>query len=161
MLRVYRNLIPGIAILTMVFAFTACSTGYTAQPKTGDSAATPPATSSIQPASGLVQSNDEAAVTIDMKWSGVQGNSLVFQVSMDTHSVDLDRYDLKKIAVLRDESGNQFQPASWDSVPGGHHRQGTLAFPVPDSLSLNKAKYIEVIIRDVAGVKERVFKWEL
>jgi hypothetical protein len=63
--------------------------------------------------------------------------------------------------VLRDDAGNEYRPSSWDSAPGGHHRQGTLTFPIPDSLGQGKARYIEMVIRDVAGVKERVLRWEL
>ncbi len=63
--------------------------------------------------------------------------------------------------MLRDDTGNEYRPVSWDSAPGGHHRKGTLTFVLPDSLSQGKAKYVEIVIQDVAGIKERVLKWEL
>lgn len=100
-------------------------------------------------------------MTIDAELVGTSGDSLVFRIAMNTHSVDLDKYDLKKLASLRDDAGDQFQAVGWDAPPGGHHRQGTLSFPVPSTLSQKKAKYLELVIRDVAGVNERVLRWEL
>ncbi|MBI2457474.1 MAG: hypothetical protein HYV46_15215 [candidate division NC10 bacterium] len=38
---------------------------------------------------------------------------------------------------------------------GGHHRQAVLRFGKVDP----QAKSIELIVKDVAGVKERVFRW--
>jgi hypothetical protein len=108
-----------------------------------------------------VQSSTGGKVTIDVEWTGIENNTLVFYVAMNTHSVDLDRYDLGKVAVLRDDTGKEYRPSSWHSAPGGHHRSGTLTFPIPDSLSQGRARYLQLIIRDVAGVKERTLKWEL
>ena len=85
--------------------------------------------------------------------------ALVFNVAMDTHSVDLDSYDLKTLSVLRDGQKNEFAPVSWDAPPGGHHRSGTLTFDFPESLQQGQA--ITLIIRDVSGVPERVFEWAL
>jgi hypothetical protein len=80
---------------------------------------------------------------------------------MNTHSVDLDEYDLGKLTVLRDDQGHEYQPVSWESAPGGHHRRGTLAFVPPDSLRSGEAQSLELVIRDVAGVDERVMTWRL
>ena len=89
---------------------------------------------------------------------GVQG--LTFDIVMDTHSVDLDGYDLKLRATLRDGQGRVFQPTLWDAPPGGHHREGKLAFsgqPLVQADSRN----VELVIRDVAGTKERIFRWDV
>ncbi len=32
---------------------------------------------------------------------------------------------------------------------------------IPDSLGQGKAKHIEMVIRDIADVKERILRWEL
>ncbi|OGO22663.1 MAG: hypothetical protein A2Z28_00060 [Chloroflexi bacterium RBG_16_51_9] len=113
--------------------------------------------SSNSPTNGLIQSSNGGAVTIDVEWLGEKRGNLMLEVAMNTHSVDLDSYDLGKLALLSDDRGKQYLPASWDSQPGGHHRQGTLTFQAPDS----EPKYFELIIRDVAGIKERIFRWEL
>ena len=82
---------------------------------------------------------------------------LHFQVAMNTHSVELD-YDLTQLAVLRTDQGLEVKPTLWDGGRGGHHVYGVLFFPAVD---LSKARWVEVVIRDVAGVPERRFRWEL
>ena len=78
-----------------------------------------------------------------------------FQVMLDTHVVNLDSYDLKNMAVLRDDTGNTSVPAAIENKGGGHHRQTVITFP---KLSAS-AKQIELVIKDLAGVKERKFVW--
>lgn len=112
------------------------------------------------PVNGMVQSHTGGSVTIDVEWMGMENGLLTFAVAMNTHSVDLDGYDLGELAVLRDDEGNEYHPSSWHSAPGGHHRKGTLTFPIPDSLSQGSVQYLELSIRDVAGVGERFLKWK-
>jgi len=40
---------------------------------------------------------------------------------------------------------------------GGHHRQAVLQFGKVSA----EAKTIELVVRDVAGVKERIFRWSV
>ena len=77
-----------------------------------------------------------------------------FQISIDTHSVDLD-FDLTEISALYDDLGNSYKPVKWDgSEPGGHHRSGVLKF----SAIGNKAKSIKLVIIDSA---KREFMWDI
>jgi hypothetical protein len=84
---------------------------------------------------------------------------------MNTHAVDLDGYDLRQLAVLRTDKGQEVQPTGWDAPKGGHHRQGTLTFPVKTAdgspLIGSSTRSLELVIRDVAGVPERTFLWNL
>lgn len=113
-------------------------------------------------ASGATQTSEGGGVTIEVAWKGPSAGS-VFDVTMDTHSVDLDGYDLKKLAVLRDDRGKEVRPSDWNAPKGGHHREGTLAFPekAPDGSSVigPDTREITLVIRDVAGVPERKFAW--
>ena len=158
---IFRTLGIVISILVAAVVITGCTTGFTAQGKDGVLAAPLSSPSKRVPTNGPVQSNNGGAVNIDVKWLSVENDKLVFDVSMNTHSVNLDQYDLGKLAILRDELGNEYVPVSWNSAPGGHHRKGTLTFAFPEALSQGKTKYLELIIHDVAGVGERVLKWEL
>jgi len=148
-----------IAILMAAVIVAGCSSHFV--PPQEEAANSPSPGSSQGPTNGLVQSNTGGSVTIDVEWIKAEDGFLIFNVAMNTHSVNLDQYDLGELAVLRDDTGNEYHPISWDSAPGGHHRRGTLTFPVPDSLSQGKAKYIEMVIRDVAGIEERILRWEL
>ena len=80
-----------------------------------------------------------------------------FQVVLDTHSVNLDGYDVKSITVLRDDAGKSYQATTAENKGSGHHREATLTFPKISP----EAKVLELVIRDIAGVKERVFRWDL
>ena len=80
-----------------------------------------------------------------------------FQVVLDTHSVNLDAYDLKSTTVLRDDAGKTYVSTGVENKSGGHHREATLGFSKVSS----DAKRIELVIRDIGGVKERVFRWNV
>jgi len=112
--------------------------------------------------SGATQTNEGGQVSIAATLQG-GGAETIFNVAMNTHAVDLDGYDLKQLAVLWIDGGREVQPASWEAPKGGHHRSGTLTFPAtgPDGKPLiaSGAHTIELMIRGVAGVPERVFAW--
>ncbi len=97
------------------------------------------------------------SVTVAAGSENFSPNSPEFSISMNTHSVDLG-FDMKELSLLFDDRGKVYKPLRWEgSGPGGHHRTGKLTFtPLEGS-----PKKIKLIIRDVAGVKERAFEWEL
>lgn len=109
---------------------------------------------------GLSQEVDGGNVTVKVTWRGRDAGP-VFDVEMDTHSVDLDSVDLGQVAVLR-VGGKEYTPVQWNAEKGGHHRSGTLSFPATDTAGkpLIGAGAFELIVRDVAEVAERVFVWK-
>jgi hypothetical protein len=125
-----------------------------------------PAYTNMAPATtvsaGATQTNEGGQVTIAATWqrSDTQPS---FNVAMNTHAVDLDGYDLKQLAVLRIDGGQEIRPISWEAPKGGHHRSGMLIFPAADAngreLIASNLQTIELVIRNVAGVPERVFTW--
>lgn len=116
-------------------------------------------------ARGATLTSEGGRVTVAVSWDGQapkQGDqfTLAFQVAMDTHFVDLDAYDLAKLAILRNDRGETVQAASWEAPRGGHHRKGVLTFAVPITFTAG-ARFLELMVRDVAGVAARQFRWEL
>ena len=111
---------------------------------------------------GAAQTSEGGGVTVQVTWDG-PSTGPVFHVAMNTHAVDLDQYDLRALAVLRTDQGTDMRPSAWDAPKGGHHREGTLTFPAqgPDGKNLlgPNVREITLIIRDVAGVPERTFRW--
>lgn len=104
------------------------------------------------------KSNEGGSVTVAVKPTALAvGKPMEFDVAMNTHSVDLSD-DLTRTAFLRDDAGKEYQPAGWDGpAGGGHHRSGTLKFPA----LAGKPKYVELVIKGLAKVPERVFRWDL
>lgn len=114
-----------------------------------------------------IKSSDGGNVTIDVTWENPKGagDQLTFSVQMNTHSVNLDGYDLGRLATLRNDQGQDVKAERWESASGGHHRSGILSFPAKDGsgnpILGGKVRAVEMVIRDVAGVKERVLHWEI
>ena len=80
-----------------------------------------------------------------------------FYVEFTTHSGSLDQ-DPAQATLLIDDTGQAYQPTVWEGPPpGGHHVTGTLAFkpiaPLPKS--------VELKIKNIGGIPERSFKWNL
>jgi len=71
--------------------------------------------------------------------------------------VSLDGYDLKTLASLRDDTGKTSSPTVVENKGDGHHREATVSFLKPSQ----GAKRVELVIKDVAGVKKRVFRWNV
>jgi len=71
--------------------------------------------------------------------------------------VDLS-FDLTAISTLELDNNFVLRPEKWDgAAPGGHHRSGTLIFK---GIS-KETKSLKLTLRNVAGVPERTFVWDL
>lgn len=103
-------------------------------------------------ASATTQTNDGGQVTVKVTRQDTSAG-FAFAVVLDTHAVDLDGYDLGKLATLR-VGETELQASGWSAPAGGHHRQGTLSFPATAATGP-----VELIIRDIAGIPARSFQW--
>jgi hypothetical protein len=108
-------------------------------------------------ATGATQTVSGGGVTVKATYLAQSAHESRFSVALDTHSVNLESYDLKTLSVLRDDTGLTMQPTGAENKGSGHHREIILTFPRP---SMDR-KWLELVIKDVAGVKERVFRWDL
>ena len=98
-------------------------------------------------------------VTISVTPTRVAADSKVwtFKVVLDTHSQDLSD-DVAAGSTLVDGKGREVKAIGWDgAAPGGHHREGVLAFPafdpVPDAIELRISRAGESAVRS--------FRWQL
>ena len=94
--------------------------------------------------------NSEAEVTISATYLPDITDATAFEIKVTTHQDYND--DFKKNSYLRDSSGKIYQALSYEGE-GGHHASGILRFPKIES------KRFDLVIQDVADVKERIFKW--
>lgn len=113
-----------------------------------------PSTSQVQ--KNLVTQTSEGTVTVTITPKILNhGSVVVFNVELNTHSVELN-YDITKIARLSDDARNIYQPISWTGGKGGHHIRGVLTFP-----TLNKsAKKVTLTISKIDN-QDRIFIWNL
>ncbi|MEK7597269.1 MAG: hypothetical protein AAB441_01335 [Patescibacteria group bacterium] len=104
------------------------------------------------------QENEGGNVTVTAEPKALKmGEKPAFKIEFNTHSVDLS-FNITKISSLVDDKGNVYSNPNWDgSGPGGHHREGILTF----NSVLSETKFVELIIKNVAGVAERKLKWNL
>jgi hypothetical protein len=87
-----------------------------------------------------------------------QTDTTAIKLVLDTHSANLDGYKLDEIAILQDDTGKSYPVVAVEQASGGgHHRQAVLRFGKVSP----EAKTVELLVKDVAGVKERVFRWSI
>lgn len=151
------------SLMASVFLLAGCAGSPTPTPvpppTKAPTAASAPATNSQSAGPGFpVKSSEGGSVTVDVKPTVLAvGEPVVFDISMNTHSVDLSD-DMTKITLLRDDTGKEYKPTAWEGADsGGHHRSGTLKFPA----LTGKPKSVELVIKGLAKVPERDFEWDL
>lgn len=110
----------------------------------------------------LVRSNEGGSVSMDVTFENPvtkEKDSLVFEVAMNTHSVNLDTYDLAKLAVLKTSDGREFTNFTKETQGMGHHK--TISLKIKNKgIITPKTKSLTLVLKDVAGVPSREFNWE-
>lgn len=97
---------------------------------------------------GTTESGD---VAISLQPREISGGKINFFIEVNTHSVDLSKFDLKELATLEYE-GKSINPSSAPAL-SGHHASGILVFDA-------EAKEFRVVVRGIPKVEERVFSWD-
>lgn len=161
--------VVALAAILIFFLWPRPDISKSSQPAASSGGAAPTSASNGAPGS-LTQTSEGGQVTVKATWQGTaQGQGGVFQLTLDTHSVNLDSYDLTQIAILRlSQSQGQSQevkPVKWEAPQGGHHRTGLLTFPtvLPDGQPLvgPGTKSLELVLRGIGELPERVLRWTL
>jgi hypothetical protein len=147
----FRILIVAISSLALV---SACGSGVASVASPGSTMGEVPTTTATAD-----QVSDGGGVTVKATWAGPVSGA-TFLVALDTHSVNLDALDLAD-AIVRNDRGEQLTGAAWDAPKGGHHRSGRLTFQGLTAPFLTGARWIELVIRGVGDLPERVLHWDL
>lgn len=103
------------------------------------------------------QSSEEASVKVDVipKQLGVDFQKNIFEVNLNTHSVDLS-YDFINVITLKDDLGNVYESLEWTGNSGWHHVSGDIIFP-----QINKsAQNIILEIKNINGIDHQ-FSWQI
>lgn len=84
---------------------------------------------------------------------------VVVWVAMNTHEVDLSGFDPAKSARLTGSSGVKLDTIKWYEVANqSHHRRGLLVF---DGSKSQGSPALGLILKDLAGVPERSYRWKV
>jgi hypothetical protein len=111
--------------------------------------------------SSLERVNNEGAVKVSVVYLTPEKSpekGVAFKLTLSTHSVDLDQYNIQKLSFVRVDGGVSLPSLKWVPAGAGHHLQGTLRFA--EELPAGNHR-IELIVKGIDGVKERIFKWQL
>ncbi len=100
-------------------------------------------------------STSNGGVQIELTPKKISLGKLEVEIVMNTHSVDLSRFNLKEITMLEYE-GKQLMPYSAPNLMG-HHISGTLIFEVMD----NELDSFRIVILGIPKVEKRIFEWEV
>lgn len=117
------------------------------------------AVAQASPEATAAQSSSDEGVTVKVtpKSIGSPDSRWEFTVALDTHSADLND-DLTQTATLTTDDGRTLKPVSWvGAAPGGHHREGVLAFDVPAP----RPSAVELRIDRPGESVARTFRWKL
>lgn len=149
---------PPIGLLAAtIVLLAACSPSTPANP--GPTASASTEAGSTVWAAQTTQRSEGGQVTVVVDWTGPAAGA-VFEVQLDTHSVDLDALDLAD-AILRNDRGETLSAQPWAAPKGGHHREGALSFAGDTASFLSGAKWVELILSGVGDLPRRTLRWEL
>ena len=154
--------------LTLTLFLSACSAGTSASNQTAPKPASVSTESSssgndANTSADLLRSDAQGSVTVEVTPLDLSNLSdkLEFDVSLNTHSVDLS-VDLATLATLTTDTGITVQASLWDAPRGGHHVEGKLVFPsMKDGKSiLDGARKLTLTIVNL-DTSSRTFEWQL
>lgn len=114
------------------------------------------ATSAVQTSPFAPQTKAMGVVEVEVKPVSIeQDKDMVFELSMNTHSVELN-YDYTQIVTLTDDSGKSYKPRQWTGGSSGHHLSGQLFFT-----PLNGNPKELTLTLDGVDNKVESFSWQL
>jgi len=145
-----------VLVAASIVLLAACS-GSTPASESASSSSTQPSPSTSGP--GTTQTSEGGEVTVVVDWAGPAAGA-VFDVTLDTHSVDLDALDLAD-AVLRNDRGETLGAQPWTAPKGGHHREGALAFRGDAASFFASATWVELVLTGIGDLAERTLRWEV
>ena len=94
----------------------------------------------------------KSTVSVLLTPTNFDGENFHVDIKLDTHSVELNQFDLKKITTL-EFNGNSFKPIVAPELQG-HHSSGELIFKTNE-----EPKIFKIIITGFPEVPIRTFEW--
>jgi len=99
----------------------------------------------------------QGPVTVTVTLLEASATGTKARLVLDTHAGSLDGIVLEQAMSLRGPSGADVAPTAVEQVTGGgHHRQAVLVFA-----TLAGATEVRMVVKNVGGINERIFRWSL
>jgi hypothetical protein len=150
-------------ITTFAVTLTACATPFATTKPIATVVGVSTDVISEDAAAELARSDTQGAVgfVVTPLNLAAPGATLDFDVSMNTHSIDLG-WDLAARSRLVTDTGLEVSGQSWP-VGSGHHYEGTLSFPATTAEGQSLLDGAARLTLSISGtdVAERLFTWEL
>ncbi|MEP7378103.1 MAG: hypothetical protein ABI725_00920 [Chloroflexota bacterium] len=150
---------PLTYLIVPLFVLVACSSAIPVAPAP---AVSPTSAAGQSPTVGVgqtAQTSEGGQVTVVAKWDGPPAGA-VFDLTLDTHSVNLDGLDLAD-AVLRNNRQETLSAKRWSAPMGGHHRAGALSFEGDAASFFAGARWVELVLSGVGDIPKRALRWEI
>lgn len=155
MKRIFLYFLPILALILAACSGVSASTAPA--PASSNSNANESSTSPLQ------RTDKQGAVTVTVTPINLTnpGQTLEFDVSLETHSVDLNM-NVASLSTLKTDTGVSVKGTAWNGPNGGHHVEGKLSFPAnQDGKSiLQGAKTVTLTIENI-DAKVRTFSWDI
>lgn len=161
-MNAFRSFPRLLVALTLLISACSPAAPQSSVPPTSSVGQSPAASTSQSPASAsgqMTQTSEGGQVTVVANWAGPDAGA-VFDMTLDTHSVDLDAIDLAD-AVLRNDRRETLSAMPWSAPLGGHHREGTLTFEGDAASFFADAQWVELVLTGIGGMAERTLRWEV
>ena len=103
----------------------------------------------------VVTDSGQGGVTVKATLTAFAGGQATFNITVDTHSIDLTTYDPVANSQVEDSAGARHEPKAGSrvTVEGSHHKEADVLFDLPAGL-------LVLIVKDLAGVPERRLVFE-
>ena len=102
--------------------------------------------------------NSEGRVLIKATYMNPGEKSPAFDITAHSNTVNLRRYNIGESSFLRDDRGREYK-GRWEvTASRRRHKKGILIF---QGVDLTGVKGIELVIKDIAGIQERRFNWQI
>jgi hypothetical protein len=112
----------------------------------------PPQVSTSSFNSITIGTTDDGDVAIELHPVEITENKLIFEISVNTHSVDLSQFDLTKLATLH-YNNKKIKPTKAPQL-GGHHVFDSLVFMIDEKPGL-----FTVTIEGIPQEEKRIYQW--
>jgi len=94
----------------------------------------------------------ESSVSIDVTPKSFDGENLIVEIGVNTHTIELNQFNLKELVTLEME-GKTFSPVTAPQLTG-HHSKGQLVFATE-----KKPKTFTLTIKDIPDIPVRTLTW--